>query len=380
MGGAERSVQFLAEELQSGGCDVTVITTGPKDEFVIVNNVSVYYLNTKNLYWLFNANYQKTIKKIVWHSIDAYNIRTLKPLIKLLKKINPDIIHTHNLSGFSPIIWKLAAQLSIPVVHTLRDYYLLCPKSTMYRNNQNCLKQCLDCKLYSFPKKRFSHTVEAVVGISNFILNKHFQYGYFAQAKIKKIVYNSVKQPIPMVKDLSQREIVFGFVGRLSYEKGVDLICKAFIELKKEGINNQLLIFGKSLDEKYEKRLKNNYEFSNINFAGYLKPEDIYKRIDVLIVPSLWQEPFGRIVIEAYSYGIPVIANNVGGLAELVNGNETGFLFDNSINDLLNKIRIIIKQKEVFKKMVVNAMTYHTRFNQEQTIAQHIKIYENLLM
>ena len=65
-----------------------------------------------------------------------------------------------------------------------------------------------------------------------------------------------------------------------------------------------------------------------VTFLGVVPPRELFEQIDVLAVPSLWREPFGRIVIEANAWGIPVVASRRGGLPEIVDDGVTGFLFD----------------------------------------------------
>ncbi|WP_022671145.1 glycosyltransferase [Hippea alviniae] len=157
VGGAERSVQILAEGLVRRNITSVVVSTSDKEYVDYVNGVKVYYIKTPNLYWMKETKEQPKWKKPFWHLIDAYNVLTKRKIKKILKAEKPDIIHTNNLAGFSVIVWKIAKELNLPVMHTIRDYYLLCPSSTMFKNGKNCEEQCGLCKLYSFTKKLFSN-------------------------------------------------------------------------------------------------------------------------------------------------------------------------------------------------------------------------------
>ena len=70
---------------------------------------------------------------------------------------------------------------------------------------------------------------------------------------------------------------------------------------------------------------------SAARFLGWIEPSKAYKQADIVIVPSLWEEPFGRTAIEAMSYGIPVIASNIGGLKNIVIDGKTGYLIETKI-------------------------------------------------
>lgn len=339
IGGAEKSVQYLAESFVQKGHKITVLTTTYKNDYTnYVNNVLVYYINTQNIYWGVR-NQQKSIKKILWHTIDSYNFLITKKIKKILIKEKPDIIHTNNISGFSVNIWSIISQLKFKIVHTLRDYYLLCPKTTMFSNGLNCIKQCYSCKIYSIPKKITSQKVNAIIGTSHYVLQKHLDHGYFLNTSNKEIIGNNVGKISVVKKIFDTNKIVFGFIGQINKSKGIEFLLSTF---QKVNINQKwkLLIAGKG-DFKYIKQLKKIYESDQIIFLGEVKSENFYNNIDVLIVPSLWQEPFGRVVIEGLKYEKHVLGSNLGGIIDLLPEEN---LFNPNSDELLYKIRILIKK------------------------------------
>lgn len=371
IGGAEKSVQLLAEGLLSFGHESVIVTTSDKDYVSNVNGVKVHYVNTNNIYWAYNAKEEKSYKKPLWHLIDSYNIFTKNKIEKIIKDEKPDIVHTNNLAGFSDIVWKIAKKYDIKVIHTLRDYYQLCPKSTMFKNGVNCLTQCSDCKIYATPRKEMSKYVDVVVGISKYILNKHLSFGYFPNAK-SEVIYNSV----PLIenntkKDNKEKIISFGYVGSLSPSKGIEFLLEKYQGLKLP--NTELLIFGKGINREYEQNLKSKYEQENIIFKGFMKPEQIYSQIDILIVPSLWNEPFGRIVPEANSYNIPVLVSNMGGLSELVTNGKNGYIFElNNNGDFEEKMRLIL---EMYKNSEFEFDL--SAFGLDEIVRKYLKVYKD---
>jgi len=381
VGGAERSVQILAEGLKQKNINPIVVTTSNKDYVDYINGVKVYYVNTPNLYWMKEAKEQPKWKKPLWHLIDSFNLLAKEKIENILKKEKPDVIHTNNLAGFSVIVWKLVKKFKLPVIHTIRDYYLLCPSSTMFKKGKNCEKQCIRCKIFSFPKKILSNKyVDGAVGISRFILNKHVNLGYFESSEIKKYIPNPISiSNIPLKRKLYKEEIVFGFVGLLSPSKGIEFILEHFQKLHLPNV--KLFIYGKGVTQDYEKRLKRKYSSSNIVFRGFRDPKEIYTEIDILIVPSLWNEPFGRIVPEAYASGIPVVVSNRGGLPELVEEGKTGFIFDpDKEGDFERKLKELIKiyrsglfDSDFLKKFAIS------RFSMEVVVDQYIRIYKAVL-
>ncbi len=368
IGGAEKSVQFIAEGLLSFGHEPVVVCTSDKDYIDVVNGVKVYYVNTNNIYWAYNAKEEKSYKKPLWHLIDSYNIFAKNKLEKIIKDEKPDVVHTNNLAGFSDIVWKITKKYDIRLVHTLRDYYQLCPKSTMFKDGANCITQCSDCKIYAMPRKEMSKYVDAVVGISQFILDTHMAFDYFVNAR-KEVIYNSVPLVANNVKNSEKKSISLGYVGSLSPSKGIEFLLEKYQKLNLP--NTELLIFGKGIKKEYEQDLKAKYEQENIIFKGFMKAEQIYSQIDILIVPSLWNEPFGRIVSEANSYGIPVLVSNMGGLPELVINSKNGYIFDPDIDgDFEEKLALVLEMYKNNKfEFDLNA------FGFDEIIGKYLRLY-----
>jgi glycosyltransferase involved in cell wall biosynthesis len=109
--------------------------------------------------------------------------------------------------------------------------------------------------------------------------------------------------------------MTIGLGGQISPHKGHDDAIEAMRQL---GGGYRLLIAGRG-DRSYESQLKEKAAGLAVEFAGFVRVPDFFENVDVLIVPS-WEEPFGLVVLEAMSSGIPVIATNRGGPAEIARG------------------------------------------------------------
>jgi glycosyltransferase involved in cell wall biosynthesis len=117
-----------------------------------------------------------------------------------------------------------------------------------------------------------------------------------------------------------------GYLGTLSKIKGVEWLIEEFMKLS---IDATLILAGKG-HESYEKELFLMAADERIKFIGYTKPDEFFKTIDVLVVPSLWQEPLGMVAIEALANHIPVIANRSGGLQETVIDSVNGLFCESN--------------------------------------------------
>src|SRR5690606_16644919 len=146
VGGAELSVQDLAESFSKDGHTVGVVTLGKKNEKSEINGVQIFRLQIQNTFWPFDDKRHSHIDKIKWHIKDVYNTLYKPQIEEIFKEFEPEIIHTNNLAGFSVSVWDIAKKSNIKIVHTIRDYYLQCPRTTKFKFNNICFNNCLDCK------------------------------------------------------------------------------------------------------------------------------------------------------------------------------------------------------------------------------------------
>lgn len=319
-GGAELSTQLLAETLAEIGNEVFVCTIADKESQEVVNGVTVIYTHYRNVYWAFVGT-RSIIKKILWHTYDIFNISYKRRVKQLICEVCPDIVHTNNICGFSCCVWDVAKSYGIPIVHTLRDYYLICNKSTMFNNDRICKTPCVNCKISTIVPKFMSQNVDAVVGISNYILKKHLDLGYFKRTRIRDVIYNPVD--IHRKNNVSSEKSI-GFIGSIYKNKGVERLIRDFYRLP---TNDYILKIAGSGDENYVGYLKNKYQREDIQFVGRVNAAEFLSSLSLLVVPSEWNEPFGRVVVEAISCGCPVFVSNRGGMPELVTDN-VGRVFD----------------------------------------------------
>ncbi|MCD4669775.1 MAG: glycosyltransferase family 4 protein [Actinomycetia bacterium] len=372
IGGAEISVQILAEELYKKGHEPIVITISNREYIDVINHVRIYYIHHSNQYFFKISETKSKSLRLLWNLIDIYNPNIAKKLNKIIKSEKPHIAHTNNLLGLSVSVWRIIRRNRIPIIHTTRDYYLLCRKSSMFNKGRNCNSQCFSCRLISILKKYYSKYVDAVIGISSFILKKHLDYNFFMNAR-SYVINNPVSYLHEMNRNKKDKMITFAYVGTLSDSKGVELLLKTFASIKEA----RLRVFGKNRDKKIEVMLKEKYNRKNIDFPGYIEAKKIFKQIDVLIVPSLWNEPLSRVIIEAYSNGIPVIASNRGGIPEIVDEGQTGWVFDpEGEKDLEIKIKKFINEPGLIRKMSKNCLKKAEEFAIDKIASKYIEVYK----
>lgn len=380
IGGAERSTKFLAESLVGKGHDVSVVTLSPGKEWTqVVNGVRVQYVEVRNLYWPFQEASPHAASKALWHAVDTYNPWMARVLGRILDLERPDVVNTHNIAGFSVAVWHAIKARGLPLVHTMRDQYLLCPRSTMFTNGSACKSQCGTCRLYAFPRMKMTRVVDAVTGISQFIIKKHLRYGCFDNAT-QHVIYNGYERPAGVMRSneagAHPGPLRFGYLGRLHPSKGVDRLIDAFGRLETADAELWIAGAGRQRDEATLKSLIG--ERRNVRWMGFVKPESLLSELDVLLVPSIWDEAFGRVVVEAFAFGVPVIGSSRGGIPELVT-DETGWIFDpDEPGALSTALRRCLQERSKLVTMGASALERSQRFTNEASVRGYLEVYEGV--
>ena len=334
LGGAEKILMMLSEGMIKRGHEVIVVNLIPPLEKPYIDyreGVKIHYIPLINSYWPFNDKKRGRIEKILWHLRDSWNIRMASEITKIVNIEEPDIVHIHNLSGFSGAVLK-SIDKKYPIILTLHDYYFKCYRSTMFKNGKNCTGQCLDCRLFSLPRKAISNRVNSLVSVSDFVLNRIVSSGYFEKSS-KRVINNSVPKIEVDEKRIRERKVfTLGYIGRITEEKGFNSIVNALSDIS----GDWRFVFAGSGDTELIKTVLDKFP-TNATYLGFVKPVDFYNCIDLLIIPSLWNDPYPTVGLEALSAGIPVIGRRVGGIPEIVEKFDENFVFDSDI-DLPGKI------------------------------------------
>jgi glycosyltransferase involved in cell wall biosynthesis len=319
VGGAEKSVSLLAEALGRTGDEVAVVSLHPEkgESFEERNRVRVYRLPLDNRYWPFTRKERGSLlSRQLWHMADMSNRRAAQRVGEILDKEKPDLVHTNNLLGFSVAAWNEVKKRKIRLVHTLRDYYLLCPRCTIFRKGLVCERRCVECVAMTLNRKPASRCVDAVVANSRYVLDKHRQHGYF-EGVPRSVIYNIADTSMkvtPRAPESADNTLVLGFIGKIEPEKGIEVVLEATRLLKNS--NWRLRIAGGGLESCIED-LKHRYADPRIEWLGFVSAEDFYSSIDVSLIASIWAEPLPRSLIETFAAGKSAICAQSGGTPEI---------------------------------------------------------------
>jgi glycosyltransferase involved in cell wall biosynthesis len=252
-----------------------------------------------------------------------------------LAELRPDVVNCHNLLGFSASVWAAAASLQLPIVQTIHDYYIACPRSTMWRLQRgNCGTPCLECRVFSRPRRILSRLPDAVTCVSHRVFDRLSAAGAFRGAihgtqpvriirgnNVRTTAAGAARPPPAGAGTAGGPRLTLGFMARLEPSKGLENLLDAVA-----GLPVKLLIAGSGAAA-YESGLRSRCsQEAGVEFLGHTSPAAFFPRIDLLVIPSLWEDPFPRVFHEALAYGVASLVPPRGGLPEVVRAGRNGFI------------------------------------------------------
>jgi glycosyltransferase involved in cell wall biosynthesis len=351
-------------------------------------------------------------RKLKISSKIIYNFQAKKNLQKLIDREKPEIAHLHNFYHYlSPSIISTLKKNKIPIVMTLHDYKIICPNYKLFNKGKICEK-CRGGKYYNCAIDRclrnsflasllimteaYLHRflksygkIDLFFAPSNFIKNKCVEFG-IPEEKIKVIRNPIAIENIEKEVDYNLREKnYFLYYGRLSEEKGIDILIQAVSKLEKENIfgENELYIAGKGPEEKNLKSLVKELNLENrVKFLGFkLGKElmDIIRQAKFVVVPSIWQDNSPMVVPEAQIAEKSVIVSDLGGTKESIIEGETGWIFEGgNVSDLSSKIKKMLNLSQDERTVMGQKGRENIlKINDSEKIYQEIlNSYESLLI
>jgi glycosyltransferase involved in cell wall biosynthesis len=378
-GGAEKAIATLAEALVRSGHDVVVLTLHPgaSERTEERNGIRIYHLPLDNTYWPFAQRTKPNwLRRLAWHFHEMWNWKAAARVGRILDLEKPDVVHTHNIIGFSVAVWYAVKRRGIRLVHTLHDYYLLCPRTTLYRHGKSCEHRCLGCRLLTVNRKAASRCPDEIVSVSHFTLDRHKRAGFFDEVA-SRVSYNiqSTNDEIlqPVVRATRSDVLCFGFIGRLESEKGIEIVLEATRHLVRPGW--RLRIAGKGT-EAYIRHLRQKYTDERIDWLGFASASEFYSQVDVVVIPSLWDEPMGYVCVESLHEGKPLICAKVGGLPEIARLSKVVAYFQaGNVEELGALMNAALDDQIRWKQNVPPTSFALEHFSERAVVAEYLSAY-----
>lgn len=350
------------------------------------HQVEVYQENNRRIA---DLSKMQMALKTVW-SAKAYK----KIRCRLMEQTH-DLVHVQNFFPLiSPSVYYAAKAEKVPIVQTLHNYRLLCPNGLFFRDGHIC-EDCLG-KSVPWPgvlhacyrKSRTASTAAAVMLTTHRIMRTWTEmvdvYIALTEFARQKFIQGGIPAEKIVVKpNFVHSDIGCGegrggyalFVGRLSTEKGIDTLLATWkllagqIPLKIVGdgpLASQVTEAVKKLD--------------CVEWLGRRPVQEVYALMGnamLLIFPSKWYETFGRVAIEAFAKGTPVIAANIGAITELIEHGRTGFLFcPGDSEDLAAKVEWALAHPRELAQMRREArIEFESKYTAKENYRRLMEIY-----
>lgn len=348
---------------------------------------------------IFNNDQIKSVAdKVKFGLYSFYNPDSSRLLKDKINVYNPDVIHVHNFFPIaSPSLFYVANDKNIPIVMTLHNYRLLCPNAMFFREGKVC-EDCItksfaldgvihgcyrDSKLQTlflatmtwFHKKNgtWQNRIDKYIALTDFAKNKFLNSSLKLSASKIEIKPNFV---VDNGFELEKEEYCL-FVGRLSKEKGIDILLHAF-----QSSTRKLMIIGTGpmleTVEEYSKK------YDNIEYLGFQSIDFIIsklKKAKALIFTSISYEGMPMTILESFSTGTPVICGDIGGPSEIIDQERTGLVYKAGDSmELQSKIEKLYDEPEHYTALCKNARKeFEEKYSEERNYTQLISIYKKVI-
>lgn len=332
--------------------------------------------------------------RLAWAGRQLFSRGAMGPLRELIEEEKPDLVHAHNIyHQLGPEILRVCKEYKLPVVMTLHDFKLICPNYQLYVKGEvcerckrhkycqalkyNCVKNSFlgsalavtEMYWHNVIKKTYWRNVDKFLVPSRFMLEKMVDWGW-ERGKFEYIPNFTIRETrcrrgeSGTKIDVARGKYILYF-GRLTDEKGVDLLIKAWkkfcarragVRIGRDDENWRLIIAGRGSEEnEYEEMIRKLRMKSKIEMIGFKSGEDLKNLIAeaaLNILPSRIYENCPLSVLEAAELGVATLGARIGGIPEMIRAGVTGEMFEaGDAEDLFKKLNLLLARPERLVKM-----------------------------
>lgn len=331
-------------------------------------------------------------------SFDAVggNLFSFSLLFALLREKNIQILHLHTLKRMGGIVRSIAKWRKIPYVITLHGgYFNRDIKEVQHRQRQ--LEQGYEWgKIlgFLFGSRKVIEDASAIITLSKEeYASAHAKYGekvhYLANGvDIQKFSNTREAEGFKKRYSIAQDARMLLCSARIDTQKNQLLLLEVFAQLQKRFSSLHLVCLGAVSDKEYFVQLQNYIQDNDlgttVSFVQDLTPKDqllvdAYNEAEILVLPSR-HEPFGMVVLEAWSAHTPVVASHTGGIGRIISHNENGLMFENGNgDDLHEQMAKVLASATLAKELADKAFVEVQKYDWKHIANNLDTIYKKLL-
>lgn len=368
VGGVETYILALKEALSARGHDVRIFSSTTSSRPATFSDYTFPGIDEGSLFRFLPY---------------MFNVRALRGLLRVLRTFRPDVVHLHYIFyDCSPSI--LLALKRYPTVCTLHAHELLAPvgvQRTAYCEHGNIgyCRHCVPGGRYVIERiKRIvwwtlRGVIDVYVAPSGYYRECHVAYGLRNVVVVSNGVRLFEYAPLTCSKQLL-------FVGRLECGKGAHVLIRAMADIHREVPASRLVVVGSGSEEVRLRELVTALQLGDavmfVGKVGHELVEDWYVRSDVVCVPSISDESFGLVGVEAMSVGRPVIGSNVGGVPDWLLDGEVGFLVSANDSAAIAAAALrLLSNERLLEKMSRQANSAAVNFGMENHVDKLMALY-----
>ncbi|NEX45855.1 glycosyltransferase [Pseudotabrizicola algicola] len=316
LGGSERSARELAGGLRAIGHDLRfVLSDGSKPYPAEIDGIPIDIVAGLPIGKSPLHGERAFLSRMLWSLRGEVDAVLFLRALAYLRVRRPDVILMNNPAGHGSAFMLAARWLKIPYVPILRDYGWVCAFGIMMRGGRNCDGLCGRCKSFSVARRALLRRAPVTVAIS-----QHMQRVArdLAGVGTARVVYNSVPDTFhasPPAVRLDPDRMRFGYIGRIHPSKGVVDLLEGWGRSALGEQGHRLEIAG-DIQQGFARA--DLLEAPGVTYLGRVEALPFLDRLDVLMVPALWAEPFGRTIIEGLARRCYVVAGPRGATKELI--------------------------------------------------------------
>lgn len=335
---------------------------------------------------------------------------------ELISEIKPDIAHVGHINHLSTGLIDVLKKQKIPIVFTLHDFWLMCPRGQFLtrsigkdnnfrlcdgQEDQKCARNCYevyfggreendlqDLNLWSeWIHRRMIETrslidkVDLFIAPSRYLLNRFINEFDVPGDKVVYLDYGFPTEYLTQTeKSPKKARFTFGYIGTHIPSKGVNVLIEAFSQIVAE---SELRIYGRENGQgttalkKLASLSKNKIVFAG-EYVNHNLANDVFSKVDCIVVPSIWGENSPLVIHEAQACKIPVITADFGGMKEYVQHQVNGLLFEHrSVSSLREQMEFALANPETMKQLGEKGYLYSTD-GSVPNIKDHCKDLENI--